>query len=85
MLTKIQFELAYRRAKDERGSSYDPWDVDKATLRYTVEPEKYDWVLPFAPSLEEMTAPISEADKEEGRQWVEETRRIAKQYNLEND
>ena len=55
MKSKDEFELAYRRAMDKDGSSYDPWDLAFAWTQYQENPEEYGWV--FEADEPEVTTP----------------------------
>jgi hypothetical protein len=45
-MNKEIFELAYRRAMESGGHSYDPWDIACAWKEYQQDPTKYDWLFP---------------------------------------
>lgn len=45
MVTNDEFELAYRRAMDKGGHSYDDWDIAMALSGYKEVPSKYEWVF----------------------------------------
>ncbi len=48
-INKDQFELAFRRAMDDEGSSYDEWDIAVNWREYQKTPEEYSWLDKFKP------------------------------------
>lgn len=47
-LNKDEFELAFRHCQDDvSGHSYDQWDIDMMWADYQLNPDEYDWLLPF--------------------------------------
>jgi len=45
LVTKNEFELAYRRAMYRGGHGYDDWDVAMNWKGYQEDPSKYGWVF----------------------------------------
>lgn len=46
MLTKDEFELAFRRAREGNGENCDAWDVAKNWTGYQQDPTQYNWLTP---------------------------------------
>lgn len=48
-MTKDEFELAFRRAMDNNGESYDPYDIAANWGGYQKDPSKYEWLTQEKP------------------------------------
>ena len=43
-MDRNQFELAYRRAMDNDGCSYDEWDINQAWYGHQKNPADFKWI-----------------------------------------